>query len=84
MINSYYYSLFIVTAIIIALMVIDPNVGVWIDLQFKLLVVRIRSLYYLILLHPRNPISRWQMERRIEKLTNQLQKEMKEKENGDV
>ena len=66
--SLYYTSLICVFAIVLALMVIDPNVGVFIDLQVKNLFVQIKRLYYLITIGTVVKINNWKLRREIEKL----------------
>jgi hypothetical protein len=73
----YYYSLFAVFAIILALMVVDPNVGVYIDLQFKLMRIRLITLWMRMTMYPRIKYNNWEIQRRLKK----LQKEINEREN---
>lgn len=72
----YYYSLFAVFAIILALMVIDPNVGVYIDLQFKLLRIRVLTFWMRATMYPRIKYNNWQIQRRLK----QFQREIHERE----
>lgn len=72
----YYYSLFSVFAIICYLIVIDKNVADYIVLQIKFLGVQLKRAWWLINFHPKNPISRWNFERRIQKMTRQLEKDL--------
>lgn len=73
----YYYSLFAAFAIILALMVVDPNVGVYIDLQFKLLRIRVITLWIRMTMYPRIKYNNWQIQRRLKK----LRKELNDREN---
>lgn len=66
--SLYYTSLICVFAIVLALMVIDPNVGVFIDLQVKNLWVQIKRTYYLITIGTVVKINNWKLRREIEKM----------------
>jgi len=66
--SIYYTSLICVFAIVLALMVIDPNVGVFIDLQVKNLWVQIKRTYYLITIGTVVKINNWKLSRELEKM----------------
>jgi len=69
---TYYYSLISVFAIVLALMVIDPNVGTYIDLQFKLLRIRIATLWMRATMYPRIKYNSWEIQRRLKKIQREL------------
>lgn len=66
--SLYYTSLICVFAIVLALMVIDPNVGVFIDLQLKNLWVQIKRIYYLITIGAVVKINNWKLKRELQKM----------------
>lgn len=66
--SLYYTALICVFAIVLALMVIDPNVGVFIDLQVKNLWVQIKRMYYLITIGTVVKINNWKLKREIKRL----------------
>lgn len=78
----YYYTVFSIFAIILALMVVDPNVGLYIDLLFKNISVQFRKFKWILFNSPDNPIVRWMIWRRSYKMAEQLRKEMENR--GDV
>ena len=53
-------------------MVIDPNVGTYIDLQFKLLRIKIITLWMRVTMYPRIKYNNWEIQRRIEKIKKEL------------
>lgn len=73
--NSYYYIVFSIFAIILVMMILDQNVSAYIDLQFKKIILDIKRIYWMIRLHPDNPIARWNLERRAKRQAEQLMKE---------
>jgi len=75
----YYYTVFSIFAIILALMVVDPNVGLYIDLLFKNFSVQFRKFKWILFNSPDNPIVRWMMWRRSYRLAEELQKELNKK-----
>lgn len=83
MTEAYYLTLLSATAIIVALMVIDPNVGVWIDLQYKLFVINIKKWWFLTTLYPRLQYDKWKLKKSLEKIRKEYNLP-KEGEDGDV
>ena len=74
--TTYYYTIFVIFAVLVYMIVVDPNVGKFIELVGQMVVVNIKRLYYLAAYHPNNKIAAWMMERRINKMASQLQKEL--------
>lgn len=73
-----YYLWLLVIGIVAYIMILDPNVGIYLTLVFKMIGVNIRRALWLIRFHPawlKNPISKWRRERHYYKLI----KEMEEK-----
>ena len=66
--NLYYYSLLAVFAIIVSLIAIDPNVGTYIDLQFRNLVVQLKRVWYLITIGTQVKYSNWKIMREVSKI----------------
>jgi hypothetical protein len=73
----YYYAIFAFFAIIAYMMVVDRNVVTFIDLTLRYTGVQLKRAWWIVRFHPINPIPRWTLQRRIEKMTRQLQKELK-------
>jgi hypothetical protein len=74
---TYYYLIFAVFAIIAYMMVVDRNVVTFIDLMFRFAGVQLKRAWFIVKFHPANPITRWIFERRIERMTRQLEKDLK-------
>lgn len=75
----YYYSLFTAFAIIITMMILDPNVSDFIVLVSRLLKSKVERLYWMIRFHPvifSSPIGRWWMMRKYMKEAEKLKKEL--------
>lgn len=73
-----YYLWLIIFGIIAYIMILDPNVGIYLTLVFRMIGVNIRRALWLIRFHPmwfNNPISKWRREQHYYKLI----KEMEEK-----
>ena len=76
--NSYFYSLLLVFIIVAWLINEDPNVGTWIDIKIQQLWLEIRRSYYLIAYHPKNFITTWRLNRKLDKLLKEYEDEMKD------
>jgi hypothetical protein len=73
----HYYILLTLFAVIFYMMIVDPNVVTYIDLQRKILGLNIHRFYWLVKFHPRNPVTN--LIRRIEraKMLRELGKDIK-------
>ena len=75
----YYYSLFTAFAIVITMMILDPNVGEYIVLLTKIVKSKLERIYWMIRFHPvvfSSPIGRWWMMRKYMKEVESLRKEL--------
>ena len=76
--ETYYFSMVSITALLLALMVIDPNVGTWIDLQVQRLSVDIRRRWFMATMWPRLQLDRWRLQRELTKIRKQYNTEYKQ------
>lgn len=76
--NSYYYSLILVFSIICFIIVVDQNVSDYTILIFKLIKINIERVFWMIKLHPKNPITNYMMKRKYSKIAEELHKELAE------
>lgn len=76
---TYYYFWFTVFAIIIYFVVTDPNSIKYIYLIYKNSEIQIRKVIWWIKNNPRNPIVKFYMNKKYEKLAKELMKEMENK-----
>lgn len=77
--TSYYYTLFIIFAVIAAMMLIDQNVSVYITLIFKIIKVNTQRFFWMLKFHPiwiDNPIGKWWMMRKYERTIRELSQEL--------
>lgn len=74
--NSYYYSLILVFSIICFIIVVDQNVSDYTILIFKLIKINIERVFWMIKLHPKNPITNYMMKRKYSKIAKELHKEL--------
>ena len=80
--ETYYLSMVSITAILFALIVIDPNVGLWVDLQIQRLSVDIRRWWFMATMWPRLQLDRWRLQRELIKIREKYN--ISEDNNGDV
>lgn len=72
-----YYTLVTILFVVVVASILDPNVLYYINLKVQLGAIGIRRLYLMFILHPRNLFTTWSINRRITKLTKQLEGELK-------
>ena len=73
----YYYALFTVFAVLAYMIVVDKNVAIFIELMVRFAWVQIKRAWWIVRFHPANPIPRWTLNWRIERMTKQLEKDLK-------
>lgn len=73
----YYYATFTVFAIIAFMIVVDRNVAIFINLMIRYAGVQFKRAWWIVRFHPINPIPRWTLNWRIERMTRQLEKDLK-------
>jgi hypothetical protein len=73
--TSLNYSILLVFGVIAYIMIIDPNVNEYLILVFKVIKVNIERVYWMIRLHPKNPITNLIMRRKYARIAKELQKE---------
>ena len=83
----YYYTLFTVFAIIVTMMIVDPNVSDYIYLYFKIVRVKLERFYWMIRFHPAiitSPIGKWWMMRKYMRTAEKLAQELSQKQQDGV
>ena len=73
----YYYIILTIVAVVSYMMVVDKNIITYIELIFQFAVVQLKRAWFIVKFHPANPITRWIFERRIERMTRELEEELK-------
>jgi hypothetical protein len=73
--TSLNYSILLVFGVIVYIMIIDPNVNEYLTLVFKIIKVNIERVYWMIRLHPKNPITNLMMRWKYDRIARELQKE---------
>ena len=70
--SLYQNFLLLIFFIISAMICLDENVGTYLILKLKTIEIKIQSIYWMIRLHPHNPIANYIMKRKYEKLTKTI------------
>lgn len=73
-------TLFLLFGILVYMMAVDKNVSDAINLISRLIVTKIKRIFWLISFHPRNPITNLIMKFKYEKIAADLMKELTEKQ----
>ena len=66
--------------VIAYMMIIDPNVAEYLTLVFKMIKINVERVYWMIRLHPKNPITNLMMRWEYDKIARELEKEFAERE----
>lgn len=83
----YYYSIFTIFAILVTMMVIDPNVSDYIVLVSKIAKTNLERMFWMIRFHPvilSSPIGKWWMMRKYMRTAEQLAQELSKKNQDGV
>ena len=73
----YYYIILTFVAVLSYMMVVDRNIITYIELIFQSAVVQLKRAWWIVRFHPINPIPRWTLNRRIERMTRELEEKLK-------
>jgi hypothetical protein len=73
---SFNYGILLAFGIVIYIMIVDPNVNEYLTLVFKMIRVNIERVYWMIRLHPKNPITNLIMRWKYDKIAKELHKEL--------
>lgn len=65
--------------VIAYMMIIDPNVSEYLTLVFKMIKINIERAYWMVRLHPKNPITNLMMRMEYAKIARELEKEFQNK-----
>jgi hypothetical protein len=68
MVDTYYIILLGIFGFVLLLVTIDPNVGMYLDLQLQNLVVQTKRRYYLITMGAVIKYQNWKMKREFKKI----------------
>ena len=70
------YGILLAFGIVIYIMIVDPNVNEYIILLLKMIRVNIERVYWMIRLHPKNPITNLIMRWKYDKIAKELHAEL--------
>lgn len=70
----YYYGLLIAFAIVAYMIVADRNVAEYLVLLYRAAYINIERIKWLIVYHPKNPITNWLINRKFRKFINEMSK----------
>jgi hypothetical protein len=73
---SFNYGILLAFGIVIYIMIVDPNVNEYIILVLKMIRVNIERVYWMIRLHPKNPITNLIMRWKYDKIAKELHAEL--------
>ena len=79
-----YYLCLTIFAVVAYLIATDRNVAEYVNLKFTMLWINIRRYYLMAIMHPKNPITNWIMERTMRKLARELHKELVQNRDDDI
>jgi hypothetical protein len=70
------YGILLAFGIVIYIMIVDPNVNEYLILVLKMIRVNIERVYWMIRLHPKNPITNLIMRWKYDKIAKELHAEL--------
>lgn len=79
MLSNYYLSLLLVFFIIAFVFIVDRNVADYFLLSLKIVKINIDRYYWMIRLHPKNPITNFMMRKKYNQIAKDLHKELIQK-----
>ena len=68
MVSIYYGALLSIFAIVMLLIVVDPNVGMYLDLKFRQLIIELKRYYYIITLGTVIKYQNWKLKQEFKKM----------------
>ena len=74
--NPYYSGLLFIFFVLAVMMVIDKNVADYFILVLRIIKINIERYFWMIRLHPKNPITNFLMKRRYAKIVKELHQEL--------
>lgn len=69
-------TLLIVFGVVAYMMILDKNVGDYLTLVFKMTKINVERVYWMVRLHPKNPITNLMVRWKYDRIARELQKEM--------
>lgn len=68
MVSIYYGALLSIFAIVMLLIVVDPNVGMYLDLKFRQSIIELKRYYYIITLGTVIKYQNWKLKQEFKKM----------------
>ena len=72
MVSIYYGALLSIFAIVMLLIVVDPNVGMYLDLKFRQSIIELKRYYYIITLGTVIKYQNWKMKQEFKKIQKEI------------
>lgn len=72
MVSIYYGALLSIFAIVMLLMVVDPNVGMYLDLKFRQSMLELKKYYYIITLGTVIKYQNWKLKQEFKKIQKEI------------
>lgn len=72
----YYYILFLSFTVLASLIIIDANVGDFINLSLRFLSIQFTRFFWLVKYHPNNFVTTWIRNRQYDKIAKELREEL--------
>ena len=73
-------TLLIIFSIVAYLMIVDKNVADYLTLVFKMTKMNIERMFWMIRLHPKNPITNMMMKWKYDQIARELERELQSKD----
>ena len=74
MVSIYYGALLSIFAVVMLLIVVDPNVGMYLDLKFRQSIIGLKRYYYIITLGTVIKYQNWKLKREFKKIQKEFGK----------
>jgi len=75
MVSIYYGALLSIFAVVMLLIVVDPNVGMYLDLKFQQSIIGLKRYYYIITLGTVIKYQNWKLKREFKKIQKEFGKD---------
>jgi hypothetical protein len=75
MVSIYYGALLSIFAVVMLLIVVDPNVGMYLDLKFRQSIIGLKRYYYIITLGTVIKYQNWKLKREFKKIQKEFGKD---------
>ena len=73
-------TLLVIFGVVSYLMIVDENVADYLTLVFKMTKMNIERMFWMIRLHPKNPITNMMMKWKYDQIARELERELQSKD----